>query len=370
MALMNTPAADAATEEASDDGAEPGTAKAPKTNPQDAFCAWLVTAKGKPALAFMQSLRKHKVTSRQEASELLCQLRDLHAAEPKKAYKEIPAIVNPVAGKVSKKLYPKPDKKKIGEEIAKILKRKGKGTSKDEQAAVNKLNVYRYLCGVTPNVVHSEEYGEQARKAAAACHNNNGLSHALGDFTEICNLAGGSEAAPTVCTYMDDFGDTNRARRGHRMWCLHPQLGKCGFGVHEHYTAMRVTDTSNPKATTTAYSYPGRGYYPAEYMHGDGWSYFAPSGTELGPEVKVEMWKLSGSLKARPKEAQLTATNAVTIKEIFPNGHYVNFEPDGTVLKKKAKVKGEETEIFSGTYWIRITGSTGKVVDEYVVEFY
>ncbi len=374
MALMNPPQGEEPPAEEAGDEAEDTPKAAAKLSKQDAFCAWLVANKGKAANSFVQSLGRYKVTGRDEAVDLLDKLRDFHAAEPKKALKEIPAIVNPVAGKVSKKLYPRPDRKKIDEEIVKILKRKDKGNSKDEQEAVNLLNVYRYLCGVTPNVEHSAEFGEQARKAAAACHRNNGLSHALGDFTEVCNLAGGSQAAPTVSIYMDDFGSTNQERRGHRMWCLHAQLGKCGFGVHEQYTAMRVTDTSNPKPTTAAYSYPGRGFYPAEYMHGDGWSYFAPSGTDLGSEVKVEMWKLSGSLKAQPRRSQLSGSNAVTIKALFPNGHYVNFEPDYAGMMKKVKGKGKdkgkEVERLSGTYWIRVTGSDGKFVDEYVVEFY
>ncbi len=330
---------------------------------QAAFCAWLMENKTKAATAFIQGLAKYKVTSAADAAVMFEELRDFYIAEPKKAFAEIKRITNPVGNKVGKKLYPNTDRKKIEAEIANILKNKDKGTPADQQEAVNKLNVFRYLCGVSPTVVYDKTYAEQAGKAAAACRAKGELSHELGEFTDVCNLhtGGFSKMGDTVGDYMRDPGDNNREKRGHRMWCLHPQLGKTGFGQADSFHAMRVTDLSAKSPTKTAYSYPGRGFFPVAWLDGDGWSYYAPSGVDLGSEVKVEMWRLNNSLKAKPAKSKLGRSNAVPVKAVFPHGSFVVFEPD----YGKMKMKNDKP---SGTYWIRI--KAGKFTDEYVVDFY
>ncbi len=330
---------------------------------QNAFCAWLLENKSKAATAFVQGLAKNKITLADDAAAMLDELRDFYAAEPKKAMAEIKRITNPIGDKVSKKLYPVTNTKDIDSQLAKILKNKDRGTPADQQDAINKLNAFRYLCGVSPDVVYDKEYAEQAAKAAAACRKNGSLSHDLGDFTDVCNLHSGSfgKMGDTVADYMRDPGDNNRERRGHRMWCLHPQLGKSGFGQAESFHAMRVTDLSAKKPVQTAYSYPGRGYFPVAYLDGDGWSYYAPSGVDLGSEVTVEMWRLNNSLKTKPAKSKLGKSNAVPIKASFPNGSFVVFEPDYDKMKKKK-------DKLSGTYWIRI--KAGKFTDEYVVDLY
>ncbi len=79
----------------------------------------------------------------------------------------------------------------------------------------------------------------KAEDAAKACEKHGGLSHDIGHSTDKCNLAGGSGMVNSVAQYINDHGEKNRERRGHRAWCLNPPMDKVGFGeAGGGYSAM------------------------------------------------------------------------------------------------------------------------------------
>ncbi len=337
---------------------------------QEAFLDWLVADKAKAAIAFYQGMIQHKVTEREEALGMIDSMRDTYTDNPKRAFAEIRSITNPIAGNVNKKLYPKA-KKDIAAKISAINKTRKGGAKADQQEAVNLVNVYRYLCGLDPNVTFDAEYAREAQQAAETCRKAGHIAHTLGGCTDKCNLHQGSESftpAQSVAGYMQDPGDNNREARGHRAWILFPATGKTGFGKDGGFLAMRTLDNSYSGKPKIAHSYPGRGFFPKEYLHGDGWSYYPPSGSVSGSDATVQMWKLPKSLKSAPSSSRLGKGNEVPVLKVyahapgsFPVGGTLVFEPDYSKMKQKdGKVVG--------TYWIKI--SWGSYKDEYVVELY
>lgn len=79
----------------------------------------------------------------------------------------------------------------------------------------------------------------KAEDAAKACEKHGSLSHDIGHSTDKCNLAGGSGMVNSVAQYINDHGENNRERRGHRAWCLNPPMDKVDFGeAGGGYSAM------------------------------------------------------------------------------------------------------------------------------------
>lgn len=338
-----------------------------------AFMKWLLTDKRKPAINFVKHLAGFKVTELADAADAMDELRQAFKDDPKKVGSKLKGIANPLSHNVSKKLYPH-SKKDITSTINKLKNVKQKGTLDiEQQDAVNLVNVYRYLCGLPPTVVYDKTYHKEATEAAEACKAAGHIAHDLGHFTDKCNLFAGISGPPaqTVSGYMSDNGANNREARGHRAWILFPGTGKTAFGKVGAYQAMRTMDSSGSPKPKTGWSYPGRGYFPVDYLHGTGWSYYFPADIKL-PEseaqVKVEMWNVPKGLKSAPSSSRLNKGAAVPILNVYvhlgaymPTGNTLVFEPD---YSKMRKMKDK----FSGAYWIRISWPGFK--DEFVVEFF
>lgn len=256
----------------------------------------------------------------------------------------------------SARLYPK-TKDEIKERLNEIEKRKApSGISKDVQIVVNRLNQYRFLSGVPDEVEVDEKMVAQANDAAQACEKNGNLSHDLGHSTEICNLAGGSNMLASVPQYMEDGGNNNRDARGHRRWCLNPPMGKTGFGEAGQYSAMVSMDSSGKAKMRDSWAYPGKGFFPKKYLHGNAWSLYLDQAPPSEKDLKVEVYKL----KKRPEKAfsskEEIPGKAMPINHVSVYQNAINFEPQA------------EPVTSSGIYWVRITG--GGLREGYLVELY
>lgn len=328
------------------------------------FMRFLLASDGKPAADFFKGLQKKKVTA-SVAAELLGELRAIYDEEPKKAAKKIPSIMA-ASGKMQIRKYYPSDKKAIEKKITDLLKTKPSGgADKAQQEAINLANVYRYICGVAPSLKFDKTYFKQAEDAAAACARAGRIAHDLGHSTDLCNLHQGMDSrAKSIPGYIEDPGDHNRKERGHRNWILDPAAGKTAFGQSGIFHAMRVMDRSSNEKQKYAHSYPGRGYFPARYLHGDGWSYHALPGISVGENPKVEMWRLLSAPKHPVTKADLSPAREIDVKEVFANGNYLVFEPDYSDTAFKRRSDGS----LQGVYWIRISWKGFK--DEYLVEFY
>ena len=252
------------------------------------------------------------------------------------------------------RLYPR-TRKEIQDGIREIEKRpKPKTLSKEVHEATNKLNIYRFLCGVPAIVEGDPEFSKNAEDAALACKQNGGLSHAIGHSTDKCNLSTIGNVVGCVSQFMEDGGANNRDARGHRAWCLNARMGKVGFGSGgDSYSAMWCMDGSG-KAIRDTWSYPGKGLFPLEYMHGNAWSLYGAGQPSSVDKLKVEVFRLS----KRP-EHSLPSSGDIPGREIKVNHvslgmNAINFEPEEPNKR--------------GIYWVRING--GGVRDGYLVELF
>lgn len=250
------------------------------------------------------------------------------------------------------------EKSEIRKKIQEILKRPApKGISSKVQDAVNLLNVYRYLSGVSYDVKAKESLNEAAFDAAQICRQKGTLSHGFGHSTDKCNLAmnsGGLTMANSVTQYMEDSGANNRAQRGHRRWCLYPQMGKTGFGIDGGFSAMYVFDFTGRKGRKN-HAYPGEGFYPVKYLHGNGWSYHLAEGN-VPAQVDVSVWKLKKYQAKPPRWSEEPDGKK------FPT-NYVNTYQDTVVFEPQ-----DDPVTRRGTYLVRLEGRGFK--EQYLVHLF
>lgn len=332
------------------------------------FLTWLIGAKKSPALDFCGSLEKHKVTA-DMAQDMMVDLRAAYRDNPRNASQKARTFANPMFAGPSKKHYPH-TKKEIEAMLEELLTRApSQGIDAPQQNAINMCNVFRYLCGVPPHVVYDKTYHKEAQEAAEACRNAGNISHDLGHFTDKCNLhMGTSDPTHSVKGYMEDPGPHNRENRGHRAWILNAGTQKTAFGVAGTFQAQRTLDNSFAPRPEGGYGYPGKGFFPSEYLLGTGWSYYPGPDFTITEDTKVEMWLLPTSLKAAPTPDQLKRATEIPMIATFPHaggtapvGNTIVFEPDYNKFRNKDGKK-------IGTYWVRISSGSAKV--EYVVDLY
>lgn len=252
------------------------------------------------------------------------------------------------------RLYPR-TKEEIRAGIREIAKQeRPESISKDVHEATISLNTYRFLCGVPHEVVADPEFSKNAELAALACKKHGGLSHDIGSHTNKCNLSTIGDVVPSVAQYIEDSGDNNRDVRGHREWCLNPPMGKVGFGSGgDAYSAMWCMDTSG-KSIRGIWTYPGRGLFPLEYMHGNAWSLYGAGKPESADKLKVQVFKLSSRPeKPLPSHGEIQGREIPVLHVSLGMGG-INFEPEEPAKR--------------GIYWVRVKG--GGVSEGYLVELY
>ncbi len=249
-------------------------------------------------------------------------------------------------------------KSRIRTAIRSILSRKAPGgISRDVQDAVNMLNVYRFLSGVPSDVEADAALVAKSQEAAEVCNGKGQLSHDFGHFTDKCNLAmngSGISMEESVIQYVEDHGENNRERRGHRRWCLHHKMGKTGFGLKGAYSAMYSLDQS-ASGISRNYSYPGHGFYPKKYLHGNGWSYHLVGGRAPDDSV-VRVWKLRKYVDKADGWDEDPDGREYEVGFTFVYDDTIVFEPGDRPITKR------------GSYLVRIQGSGLK--EQYLVHLY
>ena len=256
-----------------------------------------------------------------------------------------------------KSLYPR-TKQEIKAKIKEILKDKGASQkSSKEQKATNSLNVYRYLCGVPAKVKMDTKLNGYCEEAAKACEDKGGLSHDLGHYTDKSNLSTMGDIIASVAQYIDDAGSNNRERRGHRKWCLNPPMKKTGFGSgRSGYSAMWAMDGAHDGSRVKTWSYPGAGYFPRDYMHGTGWSFYQKNNVPPKDKIQISIFKLRKAPTKKISMNDIPEGRNIGVRYISTYGNAINFEPENFTAGDR------------GIYWVRITG--GGMREGYVVEFF
>ena len=341
------------------------------TQNEPVFLKWLAADAKAPARAFVDGLNKGKVADEDDAVAMMGDLRNAYADFGKNATAEIKTITNPAGGSVSRKFYPMP-RKDLEKRIKDILAaRPSRGADKNQQDAVNMANVYRLLCGVPANMGYDSGYAKDAQQAAEACKKAGTIDHGLGSHTDECNLhmgPPGLTSTDSVKEYIEDPGQNNYNDRGHRAWILYPKSVKTGFGISGGFHAMRTSDLSG-STLAAAHSYPGRGFFPKEYLLGDGWSYYPAEGQSVGGSATVRMWRLARSPKNAPTDKELADAKEIKMKKVvphpnngmFPVGNSIVFMPDYSQMPTK---DGKPV----GVYWVKI--DSGDIHDGYVVDLF
>jgi len=248
----------------------------------------------------------------------------------------------------------------------------------DQQArALRRLRAYRYLCGVPHDVDLSWEYAERCTAAALLLEYVGKLEHTPAQppgcpdllykvgytGTSNSNLhqnTGGTNALESVDGFMEDAGDNNVERVGHRRWCLNPKMALTAFGVHGQFAAMYALDEGrNAKADRVAY--PAAGFFPSDYIKQNAlWSvsfdaarYRAPGSGEL--QVVVS-----------PADEKYRKLAPVALEDVRINAENMGMPLCLIFRPKTSYAPGRR-------YWVEIRGFKAGGEDqpiEYFVEFF
>lgn len=279
-------------------------------------------------------------------------LKDWEPEDPRTGEKEVAEDL----GEASSRLYPR-TKEEIRDRLQEIEKRDAPpGIDREQQKTINELNAYRFLSGVPDDVAADAKMVEQATDAAQACEKHGDLSHDIGHSTDLCNLAAGGTMLSSVKQYIHDMGENNREKRGHRRWCLNPPMGKTGFGSAGRYSAMVAMDSSGSGKTKGSWAYPGKGFFPKEYLHGNAWSLYLTKNAPSKDDIKVEVYKLTRRPEKPFSSTEEIPGTALPVEYGAVYGNAINFEPQPEPITGR------------GIYWVRVSG--GGLREGYVVELY
>lgn len=249
----------------------------------------------------------------------------------------------------------------------------------EEDAALQRLKAYRYLCDLPYEDLTLDDKMTQAAQAAAGiCAKIGKLDHKPAnpgmpeeeyklayEGTSHANLAmGASVVSGSVNMWMDDSDPSNIDRLGHRQWCLNPEMLKTGFGRNGKWSAMWSMDRSRKDVPDYDFiCFPPRGYMPTEgYFKADyAWSVSLNLSKYHKPDKSVQV-------KVFPMDVKFNKSS-----EPLKN-NYFNVDTTGFGLGNCIIFRPEKLDISSGQrYWVEITGL--KTTDnkdarvEYLVEF-
>ena len=162
--------------------------------------------------------------------------------------------------------------------------KKGDGDAGNREAALRRLQAYRYICEVPyERMSLDDQMNKASAMGSVLCEKMGKLDHTPkenpglpdADFklgyegTSHSNLAMGySDLAKSVDGWMDDSDESNIDVIGHRRWCLNPPLARVGFGQSGKFSAMFCFDKSGQPAVANFdfIAYPTRGLMPVEYF--------------------------------------------------------------------------------------------------------
>jgi len=255
----------------------------------------------------------------------------------------------------------------------------GKFPTDEQMAAIQRLNAYRFLCGVPADVYLDAEYTYFCQKAAALCEKLGRIEHRPENpglpedeykegfrGTRNSNLHfhsfAGASMVSSVDAYMDDSDERNIARVGHRRWCLNIAMQATGFAAKNGYQAMWSMDHGRKEIPKwQAIPYPARGYMPSEY--------FGPRHA-WSLSINVSHYEIGGDCKARIMPIDKNYKKKEPLELDFEEYHGVKERGTGPALIFRPK----KIDVSPGnSYAVEITGLKGAdgrpTKIEYFVEF-
>jgi hypothetical protein len=257
-----------------------------------------------------------------------------------------------------KRLYPR-SLTELKKGLAKIQERKALGSyDAEHEEAIRALNSYRFLVGVPSEVTLDSVLNDNAVDAATACEEAGKIAHTIGRSTDRCNIhRGGAKLAGRIKSYIADHGQSNRAGRFHRRWCLNYPMTKSGFGKAPkgRYAAMWVFDKSGSKPKES-WSYPSRGLFPLEYLESNAWSLYLTQPAPAAASLTVEVVKLNERPEKPFSSRAEVPGKALPVEFVATEGNAINFEPQQERISEP------------GIYHVRIKG--GGVKEQYLVELF
>jgi hypothetical protein len=131
-------------------------------------------------------------------------------------------------------------------------------------------------------------------------------------------------------------------------------MGKTGFGIEGAYSAMYSLDQSY-RGIRKNYSYPGHGFYPKQYLHGNGWSYYIVDGS-APKDCVIQVWKLKKFQEKPPQWSDEPDGKAFDVAFRYIYSNTIVFEPDNKPITRR------------GSYLVRLNGSGFK--EQYLVHLY
>ena len=169
-----------------------------------------------------------------------------------------------------------------------------------QEATLSRVNWYRAMAGVEPNVTLNDQYTMYAQAAALTMLESGRLSHdpdgsfnCLTEWSHMgasrSNLSLGDGGPESIDGYIEDYGADNYSV-GHRRWILLPELLEIGTGDTKSTNALLVVgDKENPNAKTRERGlvmWPPRGYVPRSTIY-PRWSVSAERAFSGGVHVLV-----------------------------------------------------------------------------------
>ncbi len=273
----------------------------------------------------------------------------------------------------------------------KSLKINDQGLGGDQVSALRRLMMARSLAMVPWQTLTLDK--DWARKCHLGAHSNEilghlehypknvpGLSEAdMKDAAEACgtsnlHMNSGGKCYPLaqcVDGWLEDDGDNNKERVGHRRWCLSQTLGATAFGVSGGYSAMWCFDKSGDLqnyAATDAISWPVHGYHSKD---------FTPPDLLWHVTLNPDKFKapVDGKVKVNIRPISGTLSNIERAMKTSPlELDWLHVDNSGIGMWRNAIVFRPKKFSPKGTCLVEVTGlldSAGKDSSyKYLVEFF
>lgn len=333
------------------------------------------------------SARDQRYVKSWQADRKLQGLSEFSSAAIEQAAQPRPVTPAPVARRPADKVAADPSfprsKEEVKQTVKTILDRRDPSLNDGEQAALNRLNAFRYLCHLPHDVTINRDFQPFVDGAARICRAIGRLDHGppnpgwpeddyqrarkgAGSSNLFATSGGGdiSIAAGSVTAYMDD-GATN-PNLGHRRWCLNPRMGATAFGAHEGYSAMWAMDGSGSAGDWDFVAFPAPGYFPREFF-GERYQW----NITFNPETTHGMGEVTAD---RVKVFPLRRNADVPDDRMEPlRLEYFNVNLDGFGVANSIGFLPEGVELDKGErYRVEIHGLKRKGPDPlvYIVEFF
>lgn len=256
-------------------------------------------------------------------------------AEAGKVGGRIGAVPAEETADLCKEYYPR-SRRDIKESLDRILDgaAAGQGVGAEVVGCCNLVNAYRYLCGLSADVKPDDALTQRA-EAFIADASAQGRADGSLQMKHQCNIILCSPGDETVEAFNASFSDVavpKSEQCAFRGGYMVPGLKAIGVArgpvtSAEHCVAACVE--AGPAPVRKAWTMPGEGFFPAQYLQGRIWSLYTDG--HLGVSLhtaKVRVWKLAERPTA-PLDPDKMPEDAVPVEVRSVNGtdRGVDFEP-------------------------------------------